>query len=92
MSNQAVVNPEELKRFADNLRRVNETVKDQQRQLRGHFSRLSESWRDNEFSRFEEKFKDAMKALDKYLQSSDEHVPRLLKKAKAAEDYVNQKM
>lgn len=88
MSQKVDVNPEELRRFVNNLRRANQNIKDQQGQLRGSFSRLGETWRDSEFRRFEDNFKEAMKALDKFLHSSEEHIPRLLNKAKAADEFL----
>ncbi len=49
---QAVVSPEELERFAQNLKQFNAQLKQSMSQLNGQFSQLGETSRDQEHQKF----------------------------------------
>ena len=59
--------------------------------LQARFASLSDSWQDQEHDRFAEEFKQAMKALSKFVRVSNQHAPYLLRKAQRIEDYLRQR-
>jgi hypothetical protein len=48
-------------------------------------------WQDQEHEKFSEEFKQAIKALKKFVETSREHTPFLLRKAQRIEEYLNQR-
>jgi len=85
---QAIVKPEDLRRFAAGLKTFSGTVKGGMTNLRGQFQHLSETWRDQEHAKFAQVFDETMKALDRFLKASEQHTPFLIRKAEAAEEYL----
>ena len=53
---QAIVDPGELRRFAQMLRRFNEEINDKSTAVAGQLSHLGQTWRDQEHLRFSEEF------------------------------------
>lgn len=89
--NQAIVNPEELRQFTENLRRFNQDFKSRISALQANFNALGETWQDQEQARFAEEFAVTIKAFKKFLDVSEQHVPFLLRKAQRAEEYLKQR-
>jgi len=87
---QAVVDPDELRRFAEELKRFNGDLQNRLSSLQARFSSLSDSWQDQEQAKFAEEFKETTKTLRKFLDSSERHTPYLLRKAQRIEEYLNQ--
>ena len=88
---QLVVNPEELARFALNLREFTEHLRQNMHRLNGQFSQLRETWRDQEQQKFAQEYMDMMKSIERFLNTSDQHIPFLLRKAERAREYQHQK-
>ena len=88
---QLVVNPEELAKFALNLRDFTERLRQDTHRLNGQFSQLRETWRDQEQQKFAQEYMDMMKSIERFLNTSDQHIPFLLRKAERAREYQNQK-
>jgi uncharacterized protein YukE len=88
---QAIVNPDELRRFAQILRRFNADLRDNMSSLHGQLLGLGETWRDQEHEKFRQEFEETMKVIDRFLEVSEEHVPLLLHKAEHIEDYLQQR-
>lgn len=88
---QAIVSPEEVRRFAAELKRFNENLKQEQQRIRGRLQSLGETWRDQEHKRFEQEFEQAVKVINHFLESSERYVPFLIRKAESAERYLNQR-
>jgi uncharacterized protein YukE len=88
---QAIINPEEVRRFAEELNRFNLDVQNRLSSLQARFSSLGESWQDQEHEKFTQEFRDAMKVLRKFLDLSAQHAPYLLRKAQRIEEYLNQR-
>lgn len=88
---QAVVDPNELRRFAQQLKRFNGDLRGQMSLLRGQLAGLAATWRDQEQIRFAEEFDQTMAVVNKFLEASDQHVPFLLRKAQKVEDYLHQR-
>ena len=58
---QAIVNPEELRRFAQHLRKFNNGLLDQSAALKGQLDALATTWRDQENQKFSEEFEQHLK-------------------------------
>jgi peptide methionine sulfoxide reductase MsrA len=52
---------------------------------------LSQTWRDQEQAKFSEEFDSTVRVLQKFTKAAEQHVPYLLRKADAAEAYLNQR-
>ncbi len=88
---QAIVNPEELRRFAQVLRRFNADLREAISSLHGQLLSLGDTWRDQEHDKFRQEFEETMRVIDRFLEASDQHVPLLLHKAEHIEDYLQQR-
>ncbi|TVQ54980.1 MAG: WXG100 family type VII secretion target [Phycisphaerales bacterium] len=88
---KAIVDPEELRRFAQDLKRFNESLSNQMSVLHGRMQNLSQSWRDQEQKKFAEEFEHTLKALNRFTEASAQHIPFLLRKAEHIENYLNQR-
>jgi uncharacterized protein YukE len=85
---QAVVDPEELRQFAQNLKKFNSQLRDRAAALASQLAALNASWRDQEHRKFAEEFESNMKVLLRFAETADQYVPHLLRKAQHIEDYL----
>ena len=88
---QAIVDPEELRRFAANLKKFSGEARDRMIALNGHFLELGKSWRDQENRKFAEEFERHLRSLAHFVEVTDEYVPFLLRKAETIEQYLQQR-
>jgi uncharacterized protein YukE len=88
---QAIVDPEDVRSFASALRLFNAEVRDRMTDLRGLFSALGDTWRDQEHVRFAEQFSLTMETLTRFCAVAEEHVPFLVRKAEAAQEYLDRR-
>ena len=88
---QANVDPDELRRFANNLRQFNTELSESLTALHGQLLGLGQSWRDREHDKFSEEFEQTMQVLSRFIEVADEHVPFLVRKADRAEEYLRQR-
>src|ERR1041385_2168917 len=88
---QAIMDPEKVRRFADELQRFNTDLENRLVLLHARFAALGDTWQDQEHAKFADEFKTAMKALKKFIELSKEHTPYLLRKAQRIEEYLNQR-
>jgi uncharacterized protein YukE len=88
---QAIMDPEKVRRFADELHRFNADLENRIILLQSRFAALGDTWQDQEHEKFAEEFKLAMKALKKFNELSKEHTPYLLRKAQRIEEYLHQR-
>ena len=72
---QAVVNPEELRRFASQLRQFNDQLMSQMTVLHGQLIGLGQSWRDREHDKFVEEFEQTMQVVARFVDATNQHVP-----------------
>lgn len=87
---QVIIEPEQVKRFAEELQRFNRDLQHRLGSLQARFSALGDSWQDQEHARFSEEFKDTLKTLKKFVELSEQHVPYLMRKAQRIEEYLKQ--
>lgn len=89
---QAIVNPEELERFAQSLRQFNAQLTGNMARLESQFSNLGDTWGDQEQVRFAQEFQQTMQFLHRYIKKSeDEHIRLLMRKAARVREYLNQR-
>ena len=88
---QAIMDPELVRRFAEELKRFNTELQDKIASLQARFAALGDTWQDQEHAKFAEDFKQTMKALKKFVESSNQQTPYLLRKAQRIEEYLNQR-
>lgn len=88
---QAIVNPEELRRFASQLKHFNAGLKEQMTALSGKLESLSATWRDQENKRFAEEFERNLKSMSHFVEVNEEYIPFLLRKADRIDEYLQQR-
>ena len=88
---QAIMDPEEVRRFAKELKRFNDDIQVKASSLQARFAALGSTWQDQEHEKFAEEFITTMKVLKKFIEVSEKHTPFLLKKAQRIEDYLDQR-
>jgi len=88
---QAIIEPEEVRRFAKELKRFNDDVQSRAAALQARFTALGSTWQDQEAEKFAEEFITTMKVLKKFVEVSEKHTPFLLRKAQRIEEYLNQR-
>ena len=88
---QAIVDPGELRRFAGSLKRFNEDLEGQMSALHGQLVNLGATWRDREHEKFVEDFEQTMAVVAKFVESANQHIPFLMRKAERVEDYLQQR-
>lgn len=87
---QAIIDPEQVRRFAEELKRFNTDLQNSLASLQARFAALGDTWQDQEQHKFAEEFKGTVKALKKFIEVSNQHTPYLLRKAQRIEEYLNQ--
>ena len=88
---KAIMDPEEVRRFAKELKHFNVGLKQGMALLDARFKALGDTWQDQEHQRFAEEFSQTMRTLKKFVEISNEHTPFLLRKAQRIEDYLEQR-
>jgi uncharacterized protein YukE len=87
---QAIMDPEEVRRFASELKRFNDDIQGRASSLQARFSALGTTWQDQDHEKFAEEFISTMKVLRKFMEVSEKHTPYLLRKAQRIEQYLDQ--
>lgn len=85
------MDPAEVRRFAEELKRFNQDLQSRMSLLQARFQSLGDTWQDQEHAKFTEEFRSTMKALAKFMEISNLHGPYLLRKARRIEDYLQQR-
>ena len=88
---KAVVDPQELRRFAHDLKKFNGELQAGLGTLGARMGTLQQTWRDQEQQKFAEEFDATVRVLQKFTKAAEQHVPYLLRKADAADAYLNQR-
>ena len=85
------MDPEEVRRFAAELKRFNDDVQQRAASLQTRFTALGTTWQDQDFEKFAEEFITTMKVLRKFTEISEKQTPYLLRKAQRIEQYLDQR-
>jgi uncharacterized protein YukE len=88
---QAIVDPEELRRFALSLKKFNGDVQERIKLLASQMASLEQTWRDQEQKKFAEEFQQQIQSLGRFIEVVDRHVPYLVRKAEIIEEYLQQR-
>jgi len=88
---QAIVDPDDLRRFAAALKKFNLDLRDRMTGLAGQLVALGKTWRDQENKKFVEDFEQHMRTISHFIDMTEEHVPYLLRKAEVIEQYLQQR-
>lgn len=88
---QAIVDPAELRRFANNLKHFASEMESQVTVLRGQMQGLGQTWRDQEHEKFVQEFEQTVLVIHRFLEAAQQHVPFLLRKAERIDEYLSQR-
>jgi len=88
---KAIVDPEELRRFATELKRFSNDLKERLSGIHHHFMKLGETWQDQEHAKFAEVFEQMIRALAQFAEGADKYIPFLLRKAERIQEYLDQR-
>jgi uncharacterized protein YukE len=88
---QAIIDPEEVRRFAAELKRFNGDLRERTASLMARFTALGDTWQDQEQEKFAGEFTQLMKSLRSFIEVSDRHTPYLLRKAERIQHYLDQR-
>ncbi|MAB83248.1 MAG: hypothetical protein CMJ24_07415 [Phycisphaerae bacterium] len=88
---KAVVDPNELRKFANDLKRFTDELGTQMNVINTRSHSLGQTWKDQEQKKFMDEFEQAMRVLARFQVATKEHIPFLLRKAQRAEDYLQQR-
>jgi uncharacterized protein YukE len=88
---KAIVDPQELRRFAHDLKKFNGDLQGMTAMISNRMATLSQTWRDQEQAKFQEEFDSTLKVMQKFIKASELHIPFLLRKAERIEEYINQR-
>lgn len=91
MALRAVASPDELERFARDLRQFNTQLEASMTRLNAQFNRLGETWKDQEHRKFAAEYESTMRTLHHFMRSSDQQIPFLQRKARRLRDYLAQR-
>lgn len=84
----AVANPDDMERFARELKQFNSLLADSMSRLQGQFANLGETWRDHEHQKFAQEFEQTTSVVHQFRRSSREQIPFLTRKATRIRDYL----
>ena len=88
---QAIVDPNELRRFALTLKKFNNDLTERLGSLTTQLNDLSNTWRDQENIKFTEGFNAHIHTLQRFIEDNNAHIPYLLRKAERIEEYLQQR-
>ncbi len=88
---QAIVDPGELRLFAQMLKQFNQDLSDRSTALASQLHSLSSTWRDQENLKFTEQFEQHLRYIQRFVDANNQHIPYLLRKAERIEEYLQQR-
>jgi uncharacterized protein YukE len=88
---QAIVNPDDLRRFAHTLKQFNNELQNRMMVLHGQMTALGDTWRDKEHEKFSQEFDQTMLVIKRFVEAANLHIPFLIRKAERVEEYLQQR-
>ena len=88
---QAIVDPEELRQFAQSLKKFSTEIQTRINLLGGQLAALSKTWRDQEQKKFSDEFEQQVKGVQRLIEVIEEHIPYLVRKAEIIEEYLHRR-
>ena len=83
---QAIVDPEELRRFAQSLKKFSNDVQERVSSLGAQMVALERISRDQEQKKFSEEFEQHIRTIARFIEVIEQHIPYLHRKADIIED------
>ena len=80
-----------MRRFAQQLKHFNTELVTQMSAIQRQMVALGSTWRDQEQQKFTEEFEQQMKTINRFVESSEQYVPFLLRKAERIDEYLQQR-
>jgi uncharacterized protein YukE len=87
----AIVDPEELRRFAHSLKQFNNDLYTRMGVLHGQLVALGSTWRDKEHEKFLNEFEQTLQVMKRFMEAANLHIPFLLRKAERVDEYLQQR-
>jgi uncharacterized protein YukE len=87
---QAIVDPDDLRRFARSLKKFNTELQDRATSLGAQLASLGKTWRDQEQKKFAAEFEQHIKMIARFVEVNEQHIPYLLRKAEIIDEYLQQ--
>ena len=88
---KAIVDPADLRRFAQTLKHFNNELEAGMAAVQGQFAGLADTWRDQEHEKFAREFSDTMLVIHRFVEAAKQQIPFLLRKAERIEEYLQQR-
>jgi uncharacterized protein YukE len=88
---QAIVDPEELRRYAHSLKQFTNDLHNRMLVLHGQLAALGNTWRDKEHEKFSQEFEQTLTVIKRFVDAANLHIPFLLRKAERVDDYLQQR-
>jgi uncharacterized protein YukE len=88
---QAVVDPGEVRRFAHQLKQFTGELLNQMAVVQRQVAGLGTTWRDQEHKKFMEDFDQQIQVLRRFVESTNQYIPFLIRKAERVEEYLQQR-
>jgi len=88
---KASIDPQQVRAFAAELKTFNQELQNRMLSLMGRYKALGETWQDQEHARFADEFERAMKSLKKFIETSNNQAPLLIRKADKIDEYLKQR-
>ena len=87
---QAIVDPQDMLLFAQELRDLNGELHTKLSTIKVKFDQLGDTWRDREQEKFAQEFEQTLQVLAHFMGVVEEQIPFLVRKAEAAQHYLDQ--
>ena len=88
---KAAVDPDDLHRFATELKRFSGDLQAQLSSIHRQFGKVSETWQDQEHAKFAQEFQQMVRVVTRFIASTEEQAPLLLRKAESIRNYLDQR-
>ncbi|MFO0913876.1 MAG: WXG100 family type VII secretion target [Pirellulales bacterium] len=85
---QAIVDPDDVRQFAQNLKRFNDEVRDRMKTLQSQLQGLSATWRDQEQRKFTEEFQVHSQHLVRFVETNEHYLRFLARKIAHIDEYL----
>lgn len=85
---QAIVDPEEVKRFAAFLQWTAAELADAKSDAASRFRDLRNSWHDEKYDKFEQTFEEALARISNFVLYAQMYAEHLKKRARIADEYL----
>lgn len=83
---RVLVEPEDLREFANGIRKYLDTVESETNNLKNIFDKLE--WNDQKTEEFSKRLDELLRILEHFKEGAEEEIPYLLQQAETLEEYL----